>query len=90
MRNPFEIAKEFLFKRRRAYRRVLGASSTDPDILLILADLAKFCHADKSTSSPFGDRASAVLDGRREVWLRIQQHLNLSEEDLWAIYSRKE
>jgi hypothetical protein len=89
MRNPLEIAREFLFKRRRAYRRVLGASTTDPDILLILADLAKFCKAAETTMH-HEDRASAMLEGRRQVWLRIQQHLNLSEEDLWTIYSRKE
>lgn len=26
------------------------------------------------------------LDGRREVFLRIQQHLQLSDDDLWSLY----
>ena len=31
-------------------------------------------------------RVHAVAEGRREVWLRIAQHLNLSEENLWRAY----
>jgi hypothetical protein len=27
-----------------------------------------------------------VLEGRREVWLRIQQHLNLTTEQLFQLY----
>jgi len=27
------------------------------------------------------------LEGRREVWLRIQQQMNLSTEDLIALYN---
>jgi len=30
------------------------------------------------------------LDGRREVWLRIQQHLQLSEDALWKLYHKGE
>jgi plasmid maintenance system antidote protein VapI len=86
--NLIELAQGYLFKRRRAFKRVLNLQ--DPDVQLILADLAKFCRAHASTTSVAGDRASAVLDGRREVWLRIQHHLNLSEEELWTLYSRKE
>jgi hypothetical protein len=29
------------------------------------------------------------LDGRREVWLRIASHLNLTEEQLWELYGSK-
>jgi hypothetical protein len=29
----------------------------------------------------------AVLEGRREVWLRITRHLNLTTEQLYAIYT---
>lgn len=51
----------------------------------VLRDLARFCRANKSTfhSDP---RAHAVMEGRREVWLRIQQHLNLSDAELWELY----
>lgn len=31
------------------------------------------------------ERVAAQLDGRRQVWLRIQRHLRLSEDDLLRI-----
>ena len=27
-----------------------------------------------------------MLEGRRAVWLRIQEHLQLPEEELWNLY----
>jgi hypothetical protein len=48
---------------------------------MVLADLAKFCRANRSTFHP-DPHVAARLDGRREVWLRITQHLNLSTDDL--------
>lgn len=87
MSDLVERAREFLFKRRRAYLRVLDKNNKDVE--LILRDLAKFCRAHETTHNP-DQRLSAVLEGRREVWLRIQQHLNLTEEELWSIYYRKE
>jgi hypothetical protein len=86
--NLIELAQNYLFKRRRAYQHIFPKD--DPAVQEVLTDLAKFCRAHAGTSSAKGDRASAVLDGRREVWLRIQHHLQLSEEELWALYSRKE
>jgi hypothetical protein len=51
----------------------------------VLADLAKFCRANESTFHT--DHAvSDRLDGRREVWLRISQHLHLSTDDLMRLY----
>lgn len=50
----------------------------------VLADLHKFCAADKSTfvgNDPNG-RESARMEGRREVWLRIQSFLSLTESQL--------
>ena len=29
----------------------------------------------------------AVIQGRREVWLRIQNHLQLTPDQLWELYS---
>lgn len=81
-----EEIKSYLFKRRKAYLRLFDKNN--PDVVLILQDLAKFCRAHESSFGP-DDRTSALLEGRREVFLRIQQHLNLTEEELWSIYSRK-
>lgn len=54
----------------------------------VLADLSKFCRANTTTFHQDA-RASAVLEGRREVWLRIQNYLNLSPEELLDL-QRKE
>lgn len=54
----------------------------------VLKDLAKFCRAADTTFHE-NDRASAVLQGRREVWLRVQEYLNLTPEELWELH-RKE
>jgi hypothetical protein len=47
----------------------------------VLADLAEFCRADRSCWHP-DPRVHAVLEGRREVWLRIQRYINLPAEQL--------
>jgi hypothetical protein len=52
----------------------------------VLADLAKFCRAHDSTFHPDA-RVAAVLEGRREVWLRVAQHLQLSDEEIWSLYN---
>lgn len=74
-------AKRYLAERRTAYVRTFDT----PFGAEVLADLAKFCRAQESTFHPDA-RVHAVAEGRREVWLRIAQHLNLSEEDLWRAY----
>lgn len=73
---------EFLRFRKRDYQLAL----TSPAGQGVLIDLAKFCRADVSCFDP-DPRVHAALEGRREVWLRIQQHLNLSPEQLLALYS---
>lgn len=50
----------------------------------VLKDLARFCYANK-TAFHADPRAHAVAEGRREVWLRIQQHLNLSSDELFNL-----
>jgi hypothetical protein len=62
---------------KRAYDMVFGASGS----AAVLADLAKFCRADETTFHADA-RIHAVLEGRREVWLRIQRHLNMTPTEL--------
>ena len=52
----------------------------------VLKDLARFCRAAESTFHE-NDRMQSKFDGRREVWLRIAHHLNLTPDDLWRLYS---
>lgn len=81
-RTLVDHARGFLRSRRSAYRRLFDLEGQDAQI--VLADLAKFCRATQTTVTP-DDRASLVLEGRREVWLRLQQHLQMDEESLWRL-----
>lgn len=81
----FQRARAFLRRRGTAYKLTFD-NETGRDVL---ADLARFCRAHESTFHPDA-RLSAVQQGRHEVWLRIQQHLNLTDEELWSLYGRKD
>jgi hypothetical protein len=80
----FETARQYLASRRTAYIRTFLA----PGATLVLKDLSKFCRANESTFHT-DPRAHAVAEGRREVWLRIQRHLQLTDDQLWDIYGGK-
>lgn len=76
-------AFSYLSGRRAAYRDVFLSPLAKKHIL---PDLARFCRANESCFNE-NDRIHAVLEGRREVWNRIQSHLNLSPDELWALYN---
>lgn len=72
---------DFLRGRRVAYVRTFS----NPAAQDVLIDLATFCRANEPCFT--GDRdTSLIAEGRREVWLRIQQHLNLTAEELFKLY----
>jgi hypothetical protein len=77
--------KEFLLHRTRAYRRIFLEHGDDTQ--MVLSDLAKFCRAHESTFHP-DPHVAARLDGRREAFLRISQHLNLTNEQLWQLFAK--
>lgn len=79
-------ARASLFNRQRAYLVVFDGGSEL--VKVVLEDLAKFCRADNSAFHA-DPRIHALIEGRREVWLRIQDHLKLDSEALWARYSGK-
>lgn len=79
-------AKMFLLDRKRAYNFTFDKG--DRANRAVLEDLARFCRANKSTFSE-DPRAHAVLEGRREVWLRIQNHLRLTPDELWELYEKR-
>lgn len=76
----FGEAPHWLSMRVRAYRMAFGSAAGQN----VLADLAKFCRATESTFHA-DERLHAVMEGRREVWLRIQRHLRLNEEQIYAL-----
>lgn len=76
---------EYIGGRRLAYQTTF----LNPPGNVVLKHLAKFCRAHESTFHP--DHAvSDRLDGRREVWLEIQRHLQLTDEQLYQLYTPKQ
>lgn len=77
----------FLGLRRRAYQLVFGSPAGKE----VLKDLAAFCRARETCvvaerGQPVDRERTLVLEGRREVWLRIQQHTRLTEAELYALF----
>lgn len=89
--DQIQKAKDFFSERKIAYLRVFKpddkAAHAD-SVEIVLKDLAKFCRANTScfNSDP---RAHALQEGRREVWLRIMEHLNLTPDEYWDKYGRE-
>lgn len=75
-RSGDEKKLDFLRRRKAAYMAALAQA---PDVL---ADLKRFCRADTTCFDP-DPRIHAALEGRREVWLRIQEHLELQPSELF-------
>jgi len=75
---------------REAYRAVFQRKPTKPQADALLADLADFCRANTSCvvvgkDGHIDTHATALCEGRREVYLRIQATLNISDEQLLAM-----
>ncbi len=66
--------------RQQQYRQTFSGPVAEE----VLRDLSRFCRANASTFHEDA-RLHAVAEGRREVWLRIQQHLQLSHKELWQL-----
>lgn len=76
---------EFMRGRKRDYTHTFLSQAGQR----VLQDLADFCRADETCFDP-DPRVHAAKEGRREVWLRIQQHLNLTATQLAEIYSGRQ
>lgn len=80
-------AMSFLGTRRRAYQLAFGSPAGKE----VLKDLAVFCRARETCivadqGRPVDRERTLVLEGRREAWLRIQQHLNMTESELYSLF----
>lgn len=79
-------------RRRIAYVAVFGKRT--PAVDFVLADLRKFCRFTTSTvvvspsSGMVDSHASAVAEGRREVYCHILQYLNISDADIYKLVNR--
>lgn len=94
--DAFTAFRNAIFKRRNAYRALFQpGGATTPAAAIVLADLRRFCRATTSTAcvSPVTGQmdpiASAHAEGRREVWLRICQHIHVSDADLYRMVEQE-
>ena len=80
------------FKRRKTNYQL---ACNQPAMQEMLIDLAQFCRANETCvildkNGRVDEAFTKILEGRREVWLRIQQHLNLSTQQLYMLYTGKQ
>lgn len=87
----------WLWRRALAYRAVFLApdGTPNPAGARVLAHLGRFCRASKPTVMFDGTGrvdalASARMDGRREVWLLIQEHLHLDDRVLLQLQQQED
>ncbi len=76
---------EYYHSRSIAYGIIFDDKS--PFTKTVLEDLAEFCRASESCFHP-DPRVHAVLEGRRECWLRIKEFLTLNAEQLVEKYTK--
>lgn len=65
---------------KQAFDRVFRGTPRLEDQRLVLARLAEFCRANKTTHVEGDALGSAQLEGRRQVWLLIREYLDLTPE----------
>jgi hypothetical protein len=84
MSGVITAVKKAIRSRELAYKRTFEGAI---DQQIVLKDLARFCYAHKTTFHPDA-KVQQHREGRREVWLRIQEQLNLSEDELFALFEK--
>lgn len=84
-KRPDEKVREHLLQRQRAY--VMTFNRESEAVRAVLEDFARFCRADETTFHE-NERIQCVLEGRREVFLRIMDHLGMKSEDLYLKYAK--
>ncbi len=72
--------KNFIFRRQHAYKVTFDGPLAEE----VLRDLATFCRAAETTFHE-DERVGQALNGRREVWLRIQNHLKLTQDEIYEL-----
>lgn len=84
MTNPIYELQQYFARRRTAYVKTFA----NPFGEEVLRDLAKFCRAHDTTFKA-DPREHALLEGRREVWLRIQEHIQFSDQEIWNLHQAR-
>lgn len=79
--NPLQ---KLFMSRRKAYRQLFQGPHAD----VVLADLRRFCRATMPTADVDNEKSTYLLEGRREVWLRIANFLNLSDDQIYQLMEK--
>jgi hypothetical protein len=74
---------DFLRVRKQQYQLAFTNAKENP----VLQDLAKFAHIGSAPYHP-DKRKNDILIGRQEMYFRILDHLGLSPEELFELYSK--
>lgn len=82
-----EATQSALETRRQAYTRLFSGAGDVADADIVVQDLMKFCRLATTTFHP-DPRISAMLDGRREVALRVLDHTQLDFTQLFRKYNQ--
>lgn len=81
MTKPNTAQRQAIETVRQSYARLFAGQAVEGDAEIIAADLKRFCRADASTFHP-DPRVAAMLDGRREVWLRLHQFSTMTTDEI--------
>lgn len=82
-----EIVRRYIQARRRAYKAVFTGKGDDADVEFVMRDLAAFCRAYEPTFNQNSQKVQDLLEGRREVFLRIMSFTRLSHDALYVQYT---
>lgn len=91
----FDRLSEFVSRlgRRLTVRQLRSAYNltfrTPSGTNYVLPDLSEFCHAQEPAPRDDSLFAQGRAAGRRDVWLRIQEHIHLTDEELVAVYAHR-
>lgn len=82
---------------REAFRRVLGGlahrndeGALTPDARRFLVAMRRFCYADRSCAQfdkagKYDTHATAIAEGRREVFIEMQRVMKVTDDELFAL-----
>lgn len=80
-----EALSKYIQERRLAYIAVFSAGNATPgDIEFVMRDLASFCRAYEPTFDLTNQKKQDLLEGRREVFMRIMSFTRLTHDQLFA------
>jgi hypothetical protein len=65
--------RDDILAKAQAYKSVFSGSRAEE----VLADIGRFCHANSTTHVEGDSHGTSQLEGRRQVWLRIQGYRDL-------------